>query len=167
MAYEFKRLSDVEKLTETPEGASALAEVDGAIKRIPVANGGSGGNAKPEDLMFDLSIDLSSSGTVELMDSAQLQKMYDANMSWHIVEISDPSGVRNVHHHVIPCVKDTMAIFNNATVYAEARTSTHSLPKFTLWLDMEEYNKGNIVVKQASIKYDSSHTVARVYASII
>lgn len=35
MSYEFKRLSDVEALTEVPEGANALIEVDGAIKRVP------------------------------------------------------------------------------------------------------------------------------------
>lgn len=35
MSYEFKRLSDVEALPEVPEGATVLAEVNGAIKRIP------------------------------------------------------------------------------------------------------------------------------------
>ena len=31
--FEFKRLADVESLTEIPEGANALVEVDGAIKK--------------------------------------------------------------------------------------------------------------------------------------
>ena len=35
MSYEFKRLSDVEALTEVPEGANALVEIDGIIKRVP------------------------------------------------------------------------------------------------------------------------------------
>lgn len=35
MAYEFKSLADVEILAEVPEGASVLAEVNGAIKRVP------------------------------------------------------------------------------------------------------------------------------------
>lgn len=35
MSYEFKKLSEVEALTEVPEGATVLAEVGGAIKRIP------------------------------------------------------------------------------------------------------------------------------------
>lgn len=44
MAYEFKRLSDVEALTEVPEGANALIEVDGSIKRVPGSGlGGSTG----------------------------------------------------------------------------------------------------------------------------
>lgn len=42
MSYEFKKLSEVEALTEVPEGATVLAEVDGAIKRIP-GNGLGGG----------------------------------------------------------------------------------------------------------------------------
>lgn len=35
MAYDFKRLSDVEALTEVPENANALIEVDGIIKKVP------------------------------------------------------------------------------------------------------------------------------------
>ena len=35
MAYEFKRLSEVEALTEVPEGANALIEIDGVVKRVP------------------------------------------------------------------------------------------------------------------------------------
>jgi hypothetical protein len=43
MAYEFQKLSEVEVLTEVPEGASVLAEVNGDIKRVPGAGlGGSG-----------------------------------------------------------------------------------------------------------------------------
>lgn len=35
MAYEFKRLGEVEALSEVPENANALIEVDGDIKRVP------------------------------------------------------------------------------------------------------------------------------------
>jgi hypothetical protein len=35
MAFEFKKLADVEALTEVPENATMLVEVDGAIKRGP------------------------------------------------------------------------------------------------------------------------------------
>ena len=49
MNYEFTKLGAVEALTEMPENANALVEVDGAIKRVPAsaAGGGSasGGNA--------------------------------------------------------------------------------------------------------------------------
>lgn len=43
MAYEFQKLSEVEVLTEVPEGASVLAEVNGDIKRVP--GDGLGGNS--------------------------------------------------------------------------------------------------------------------------
>lgn len=42
MAYEFKKLGDVEALDEVPENANALIEVDGAIKRVPGSNLGGG-----------------------------------------------------------------------------------------------------------------------------
>ena len=45
MAYEFKRLADVELLDEVPEGCSVLAEVDGAEKRLPGEGLGSSSNA--------------------------------------------------------------------------------------------------------------------------
>lgn len=44
MNYEFKKLSEVESLSEVPENATVLAEVDGSIKRIP--SSGLGGSIK-------------------------------------------------------------------------------------------------------------------------
>lgn len=44
MAYEFKRLADVEALSEVPENATVLAEVNGAIKRVPGNGLGGSGN---------------------------------------------------------------------------------------------------------------------------
>ena len=44
MAYEFMSLAEVEALSEVPENATVLAEVDGSIKRIP-GNGLGGGKS--------------------------------------------------------------------------------------------------------------------------
>lgn len=45
MAYEFMSLAEVKALSEVPENATVLAEVDGSIKRIPGEGlGGSGNN---------------------------------------------------------------------------------------------------------------------------
>jgi hypothetical protein len=55
MAYEFKKLSDVEALTEVPENATVLAEVNGAIKRIP--GNGLGGSSSGLVISLDLSGD--------------------------------------------------------------------------------------------------------------
>lgn len=43
--YDFKKLSDVELLSEVPEGASAFVEVDGDVKRVPGSGLGGGGVA--------------------------------------------------------------------------------------------------------------------------
>lgn len=51
MAYEFKRLSDVEALSEVPENATVLAEVDGSIKRIPSNGLGGAGGIKTAIIM--------------------------------------------------------------------------------------------------------------------
>ena len=46
MSYEFKKLSEVEALTEVPEGAKVLAEANGQIVRVPGSGlGGSTGGA--------------------------------------------------------------------------------------------------------------------------
>lgn len=41
--YTFKKLSDVEALTEIPEGANAFIEVNGEVKRVPGDGLGGGG----------------------------------------------------------------------------------------------------------------------------
>lgn len=46
MAYEFKKLGEVEALEDVPDGANALIEVDGAIKRVPGTGLGGGGGIK-------------------------------------------------------------------------------------------------------------------------
>ena len=43
MSYEFKKLSEVEALTEVPDGAKVLAEANGQIVRVPGRGLGGGG----------------------------------------------------------------------------------------------------------------------------
>lgn len=45
MNYEFTKLGAVEALTEMPENANALVEVNGAIKRVPASAASGGGSA--------------------------------------------------------------------------------------------------------------------------
>ena len=46
MAYEFKKIAEVEALDKVPDGANALIEVNGEVKRVPGSGlGGSGGIA--------------------------------------------------------------------------------------------------------------------------
>lgn len=46
MSYQFKRLSEVEALTEVPEGAKVLAEANGKIVRVPGSGLGGGTGIK-------------------------------------------------------------------------------------------------------------------------
>lgn len=46
MSYEFKKLSEVQALTEVPEGAKVLAEANGKIVRVP--GSGLGGGVQPD-----------------------------------------------------------------------------------------------------------------------
>lgn len=51
MAYEFKKLSELEVLDAVPEGASVLAEVGGVIKRVPGEGLGGSGTIPEFDLV--------------------------------------------------------------------------------------------------------------------
>ena len=52
MAYTFKKLGEVEALTEVPEGANALIEINGAVKRVP-GSGLGGGAIKTAVIKLD------------------------------------------------------------------------------------------------------------------
>ena len=49
MSYEFTKLSEVPAVSEFPEGANAIIETNGEIKRCPSA----GGNSVPKPLTYD------------------------------------------------------------------------------------------------------------------
>ena len=72
MAYEFKRLSDVEVIAEPTESANVLIEENGVIKKAPkTAVGGNGGGGEEPDMVMLLTGYLSGStafsdGTAEL-----------------------------------------------------------------------------------------------------
>ena len=51
MNYDIKKLSEVEALTEVPEGANMIAEVGGQIKRVPAVTGEGGGSGGGGDIV--------------------------------------------------------------------------------------------------------------------
>jgi hypothetical protein len=69
MSYEFKTLGSVEALTEVPENANALVEVDGAIKRVP--GGALGGNE------YDLVITDESVNGIITINSGSYQNVFN------------------------------------------------------------------------------------------
>ena len=76
MAYEFKRLADVEALSEVPENATVLAEVNGAIKRVP--GNGLGGNGNTIVIVQNPNYASSSDKSI---DDSSTSKEYLTNMS--------------------------------------------------------------------------------------
>lgn len=75
MNYDIKKLSEVEALTEVPEGANMIAEVGGQIKRVPAVTGegsSSGGSQKTiVQIMPDNSCSMSFSDVRDLVKTGQ------------------------------------------------------------------------------------------------
>lgn len=90
MSYEFKRLGEVEALESVPEGANALIEVDGVIKRAPGAGLGGNGGGKTliiTDSHFD---ELMSTGSY----NDRAPKTYSSNMTFD--EFFDAFGKKEI-----------------------------------------------------------------------
>ena len=71
MSYEFTKLSDVPAVSEFPEGANAIIETNGEIKRCP----SSGGSSVPKPLTYDYMPEgypSKAMGTVTLLEEQEL-----------------------------------------------------------------------------------------------
>ena len=71
MSYEFTKLSDVPAVSEFPEGANAIIETNGEIKRCP----SSGGSSVPKPLTYDYmpaGYPSQALGTVTLLEEQEL-----------------------------------------------------------------------------------------------
>ena len=71
MSYEFTKLSEVPAVSEFPEGANAIIETNGEIKRCP----SSGGSSVPKPLTYDympVGYPTKTMGTVTLMEEQEL-----------------------------------------------------------------------------------------------
>ena len=71
MSYEFTKLSDVPAVSEFPEGANAIIETNGEIKRCP----SSGGGSVPKPLTYDYMPEgypTKAMGTVTVMEEQEL-----------------------------------------------------------------------------------------------
>lgn len=173
MAYEFKRLSDVEKLDKAPEGASALAESDGNIVRVPFPAGG-GGNADLEDMMFDLDVTMYTSGQIMFTNEQQMQKVYDNNMTVHVVYCTESSGSRHVFECACPSVKTVLPIgtaSGGAIVFANGYYhNSHANARYYigLYFDASKFAADETleVTGGSYMMIPANVTVARVYASI-
>ena len=78
MAYDFVRLADVEALSEVPENATVLAEVNGSIKRVPGNGLGGSGNGL---VLVETSSPSSSPSPVSVMVALPEVWTFSANMT--------------------------------------------------------------------------------------
>lgn len=166
MAYEFKRLAEVEELTEVPENAQALVEVDGAVKRAPMAKGG-GGNANLEEMIFDLDIDYTTGNNVYLANMDKVTKALNNNMTIHLVRTTDPSGIRYIHDDYFACIRDTLA-FSEASGVVTGQAHISNVGDIYISCDAEDYGNGILTATQARIYFINvdGYTLVRIYASI-
>lgn len=161
---EFNRLSEVEKLEEVPAGASALAESDGKIVRVPFG----GGNANLEDMMFDLGFNPGGQ-SASIPNSEQVQKVIDRNMTVRVVVFKDVSGNRATDVFELPVTKETLVHtgVSGSMVYCTVK-SAYADAYMQVYADADAYEADGeiVVVNGAYIGTPSGYTVARVYASI-
>jgi hypothetical protein len=162
---DFKRLSDVEKLDKAPEGASALAEVDGKIVRVPFGDS----NANLEDLMFDLEY-TGGNNNATLTDAEKMQKVIDCDMTVRAVVFYDASGSRVAKVIEFPFNEDTLVHTgaSNGFVYCTVKSASDNA-YLQVYAERDAYEAdGQVVVSEngAYIGVPGGYTVARVYASI-
>ena len=141
---EFNRLSEVEKLEEVPTGASALAESDGKIVRVPLG----GGDVKLEDLVFDLDV-TGTGASVSFANTEQIQKAVDRNMTIRVVSYTDASGLRQVMIHELPIHKDTVYLdyMSEELCCLEVYTTGWGYPvRLVLYVDKGAYEDDEKIV---------------------
>jgi hypothetical protein len=81
MAYNFKNLAEVELLNEVPEGCTALAEVDGVVKRVPSKGLGGAGGIKTA-IIKDSGYDNALAGLSTMASSEPLYTFECINMTF-------------------------------------------------------------------------------------
>lgn len=146
MSYEFKKLSEVEAMTEVPAGAKVLAEANGQIVRVPGSGlGGSGGGIKTaiiKDSNYDAMLDYMSGKTSTFPDlenvtfscvNMTFREVYSAILAGeqvNIVGMFVPDGVtiQNVSFMVTPrgIMMDMLFSINGTTVHYKSLTWTES-----------------------------------------
>ena len=118
MSYEFTKLSEVPVVSEFPEGANAIIETNGEIKRCP--SGGGGGSAD-----FVVNVTLNSDSTVTPDKTlAQIQAAIQEGKH-PVVKLSE-SGMGNVFMPLVSADTD-MAVFATVTDVSEGSITTASV----------------------------------------
>ena len=92
MSYEFTKLSDVPAVSEFPEGANAIIETNGEIKRCP----SSGGSSVPKPLTYDYmpaGYPSKTMGTVTVMEEQVVEFSDDKGSIEYYGNLADPCEI--------------------------------------------------------------------------
>lgn len=164
---EFNRLSEVEKLAEVPEAASALAENDGKIVRVPFPAGG-GGNANLEDMLFDLDVEPRYSSNIPYFTNMeQIQRVIDRKMHVKACAISIVSGMQVMHNYDFLCDMDRVEISEACGIFFVNIKASGDDAYLQINFNTDEYVQNEkIVADVAFFKPASGSTVVKIYASI-
>ena len=161
-------LSSTEEITEVPETAKTLVEVDGIIKRAPFSSGG--GNVNLDSLVFDLNCTTEPT-TITFNDMTQIQKVLDNNMAITVIWSEVICGSNNVYTLRFLSVTDSIVVgtASAGVIYAEMKCSFNSAGGnryLTIGLSESDYALDKLTATEARItRISSGYTLLRAYAS--
>ena len=116
MSYEFTKLSEVPAVSEFPEGANAIIETNGEIKRCP----SSGGGSVPKPLTYDYMPEgypSKAMGTVTLLEEQELA--FTLSDSFYMAQITNAFEI---------VVGQTYTVKWDGTEYECVGVVYHSIP---------------------------------------
>ena len=131
MAYDFVRLADVEALSEVPENATVLAEVNGAIKRVP--GNGLGGSGNTIVLVQDVDSD---SASPNVLASGYAHSTFTANMNF-----TDAMEAFRAHEITGAAVYLVQSSSNPSALESESTSATVEMLDYA-FVDDRTYNAG-------------------------
>ena len=87
MSYEFTKLSEVPAVSEFPEGANAIIEANGEIKRCP----SSGGGSVPKPLTYDYMPEGYPSKSVQTTTPMEERELaFTLDRTTYVAELTNP-----------------------------------------------------------------------------
>ena len=160
-------LSSTEEITEVPETAKTFIEVDGIIKRAPFSSGG--GDVNLDSLIFDLGCTTDST-TITFNDMTQIQKVLDNHMSITVIisEVKCGSNFVDVIQYLSIADSIVVGTGSEGTIYATMNRSLVTYSSYTLTIGLSEtdYALDKLTATEARItNLPSGYTLLRAYAS--
>lgn len=127
-----------------------------------------------QDMIFDLDVDMHTSGRLMFTNNEQLQKVYNNNMSIYVVYHAEASGAHHVFRCVCPSVRDSLPIqtaSGGAIVFAGGaynNPNDNALYNITIYFDPDKFAADETmeVAGGSFIAIPTGVTADRVYASI-